>query len=324
MKCLDEAPRAPLLIGPTPLVRLDAFSAAVCPDGPTIWIKRDDLTPLVMGGNKLRKLEFLLGQALAEGADTVITSGAAQSNHACQTAAAAGRHGLRACLLLRGDPDAGSEGSLQLDRLFGAEVRLMKAPPPDWAESVRAELTEAGARVYVIPYGGTNTIGALGYLSAATELSAQLAGHDLSLTEIVVTSSSGGTQAGLALAAANGELDVPVLGVSVDEPADALATRVAEVAADAAAHFGLNPPDAEVVRTTDDYVGPGYGELDDRTRDAIRLLARTEGVLTDPVYTGKALAGVIDLARSGRWQPGDDVLFWHTGGLPALFAYDVY
>nr|WP_290670263.1 D-cysteine desulfhydrase family protein [Ardenticatena sp.] len=318
-----NVPRVDLLAGPTPLMRLHRLTRAVAPDGPIIWMKRDDLTPLVMGGNKVRKLEFLLAEALAQGCDTVITLGAWQSNHACQTAAAARKFGLRAVLLLRGDPDAPRVGNLLLDTILGADVRLHPNPPHDWGERVKDELEAEGRRVYLIPYGGSNATGALGYAAAGVELAHQLAALDIEPAEIVITSSSGGTQAGLLLAQAAGFLAAPVLGVSVDERAPDLAKNVLSIARAAAARYGLQAPTPDVVRVTDAYVGPGYARLTPGARQAIHLLAQTEGILTDPVYTGKALAGLIDMARHGRWKSGEHVVFWHTGGLPALFAYDV-
>ncbi len=316
-----SVPRVELLTGSTPVVRLDRFSYAVNPDGPTIWMKRDDLTPLAMGGNKLRKLEFLLGEALDQGADTVITLGAIQSNHACQTAAAARSLGLEPVLLLRGSHATPETGNLLLDRIFGAAIFLDPSPPHDWGEQVAEQLRQEGRKPYLIPYGGSNAVGALGYVAAGLELAHQLSELELELAEIVVTSSSGGTQAGLVVAHAAGWLRAPVLGVSVDQSASALAEAVYHLAVETAERIGVVRPERRHVRVTDDYVGPGYAKMNQATREAILLLARTEGILTDPVYTGKALSGLIDLARRGRWSTGQHVLFWHTGGLPGLFAY---
>ncbi len=316
-----SVPRVPLLAGPTPLVRLERFSRAIAPNGPTIWMKRDDLTPLAMGGNKLRKLEYLLGEALDKGADTVITLGAVQSNHACQTAAAARRYGLEPVLLLKGPRAVPSAGNLLLDRLFGATVLLDPRPPADWGERVAEDLRRQGRRPYLIPYGGSNATGALGYVAAGFELAEQLEALALKPVEIVVTSSSGGTQAGLVVAHAAGRLRAPILGISVDPPAEELAETVHRLATETARRVALPPPARHHVHVTDAYVGPGYAQMNEATREAILLLARTEGVLTDPVYTGKALSGLVDLARRGRWQPDHHVIFWHTGGLPGLFAY---
>jgi L-cysteate sulfo-lyase len=301
-----------LLLGPTPLVRLDGFSRAI--GGPTFWMKRDDLTGLALGGNKLRKLELFMKEAIDQGATHVITLGAIQSNHACQTAAASRKLGLEPVLLLRGPKDAPRTGNLVLDDLFGAEVRLDDAPPDDWGERVRTELVERGLRPYLIPYGGSNALGAIGYFLAARELP-----PELTFDEIVVTSSSGGTQAGLVLARSNGVLTAPVLGVSVDLDRAAIGAKVKTIAGDAASRFELLPPNDDEVSITDAYIGPGYAIADDRTLEAMKTIAQTEAVIVDPVYTGKMIAAAIDLSRSGRWRESANVLFWHTGGAAALF-----
>jgi 1-aminocyclopropane-1-carboxylate deaminase/D-cysteine desulfhydrase-like pyridoxal-dependent ACC family enzyme len=309
-----EPPRLPILYGPTPLHPLLELSRAL--GGPAFWIKRDDLTPLAFGGNKLRKLELHLAAAAASGADTVITSGAAQSNHACQTAAAGRRFGFEVVLLLRGAVDAPVAGNLLLDHLFGAEVRLEPEPPADWSERVAAELIARGRVPFTIPYGGTNALGAFGYLWAARELRAE---QRRAFAEVLVTSSSGGTQAGLALAEAQGTLG-PVLGVSVDLDRVALGERVHDITSDAAARYGLTPVARDRVRVDDRFRAGGYGRIDPATQDAIRLLARCEGIVADPVYTGKMFAAAIALAQEGRWSKRDQVLLWHTGGRPALFV----
>ncbi|MDQ7029864.1 MAG: D-cysteine desulfhydrase family protein [Ardenticatenia bacterium] len=305
-------PRVPLLAGPTPLMRLERFSRAIAPNGPTIWMKRDDLTPLAMGGNKLRKLEYLLGEALEQGADTVITLGAVQSNHACQTAAAARRYGLKAVLLLRGPRAVPSTGNLLLDHLFGAHILLDPHPPSDWGTRVAEELRQQGRRPYLIPYGGSNATGALGYVAAGIELACQLEEMALSLDEIVVTSSSGGTQAGLVVAHAAGHLRPPILGISVDPPASELTETVYRLATETARRIDMPSPARHHVRVTDAYVGPGYAQMNEATREAILLIARTEGIITDPVYTGKALSGLVDFGAP-----------WPLGGRPprALLAH---
>lgn len=313
-----KAPRHPILTMPTPLVCLNGFSRAI--GGPTFWMKRDDLTPLAFGGNKLRKLEFHVAAALQAGATHLVTLGAEQSNHACQTAAAARSAGLKPVLLLRGAPSAKKRGNLFLDHVFGADIRLNQDPLPNWGEVVCQELRAAGARPFLIPYGGSNALGALGYLQAGLELAAQI--RDLRFDEMLVTSSSGGTQAGLVLARRNAGLDVPLLGISVDLDALELAALVADLAKSAIERFDLAPFEAGDIAVEDGYRGGGYAILDAATRDAIHLLARTEGLITDPVYTGKMVAAAIDLAKRGRWSSKSNVLLWHTGGLPAVFAYD--
>lgn len=320
MTSFPSTPRMHILSGPTPLERLDRLSKVLHPNGPVIWMKRDDLTPLAMGGNKLRKLEFLLADAISQMADTVITLGAVQSNHACQTAAAARRLGLDPVLLLRGDPDAPMAGNLLLDHLLNAAVRIEQDPPANWGERVVQELRDAGRRPYLIPYGGSNAVGVLGYAAAAREVTEQAREAEVDFDAIVVTSSSGGTQAGLTVAQAAGWLDIPVVGISVDKGAEILADDVFTLARSSAQRYDLPAPERDTIETIDAYVGPGYGKMTEETRGAMSLLAQSEGVFTDPVYTGKALGGLIDLIREGRWIRGETVLFWHTGGLPAIFA----
>lgn len=316
----DPAPRLALLDGPTPLARLDRLRAALGPDAPELWIKRDDRTPLALGGNKLRKLEWHLGAAQAAGADVVVTTGAAQSNHCAQTAAAACFAGLRCVLLLRGRPELARTGNLRLDTIYGAELELEPEPPADWMSRTLERLRAAGARPHPIPYGGTDAVGALGYRAAGAELAEQCEARGLALSEIVCASSSGGTQAGLVLAVAEGRLRAPVLGVSAELDAAGLEVRVRAAVDAAVERFGLARPPPEALRCDGDFVGPGYGLADARTEEAMRLLARTEGLLVDPVYTGKALAAVVAHVRAGRWSREDRVLFWHTGGAGGLLA----
>jgi D-cysteine desulfhydrase family pyridoxal phosphate-dependent enzyme len=318
---LEEIQRVPLVHEPTPLHLLPRLSAAL--GGIQVWCKRDDLTRLALGGNKLRKLEFLLQDALAQGADTVITTGAVQSNHARLTAAAASSLGLRAVLVLGGPLVGEGQGNLLLDDLVGADVRFRSWQTWEEAnvilEGVAAELREAGRRPYVIPMGGTNALGVLGYVLAARELAHQTEGQ--SVRAVVCATSSGGTQAGLALGKCLFDLPFEVIGISVSEPASKMAAQVAHYASESAALIGAAPVPASAITVLDDYIGAGYGRLDQRTADAIRMVASLEGVLLDPVYTGKAMAGLLDLAQRHRWNAGDVVVFLHTGGIPALFAY---
>ncbi len=313
---LDALPMLSLM-EQTPIHPLPRLSQLL--DGPELWIKRDDRSRLALGGNKTRKLQFLLAEAQAQGADTVVTLGAVQSNHCAQTAAACAMLGLDCHLLLRGQPDAPIEGNFLLDHWFGAAMQI-SADPKAQLPSLLDDLHAAGRRPYVIPYGGSNAVGLRGFLAAGLELQSQFDALDLSLDAVVVASSSGGTQAGLVLAQAAG---VPweVVGISADETAQDL-TRIVRGLANAgvdALDLPLGTPPEPVC--LDDYVGPGYGHADERTRRAIALLARHEGILLDPVYTGKAFAGLLDLVEQGRWRQGQRVLFWHTGGVAALFAY---
>ncbi|MCS7179061.1 MAG: D-cysteine desulfhydrase family protein [Anaerolineae bacterium] len=317
----DRRPRVSIAHLPTPLEPLPRLTALL--RGPQLWVKRDDQTGLATGGNKARKLEFLVAEALAQRADTLVTCGAAQSNHARQTAAAAARFGLACTLVLRGHPPAQAQGNLLLDGLLGAEILWAEdAPLAERMEEVAASLRARGRRPYVVPYGGSNPVGVCGYVAAMEELLAQAAREGLSFDYIVLASSSGGTQAGLAVAARALGYPGRILGVSVDLPADALRQRMAELANATADYLSL--PLAFTLEdfvVEDGYLGGGYGVIGDREREAIRLLARTEGLLLDPVYTGRAFGGLMDLIRRGVFSPQERVLFWHTGGVAGLFAY---
>ncbi|HET90174.1 MAG TPA: D-cysteine desulfhydrase family protein [Chloroflexi bacterium] len=306
---------------PTPLEPLPRLSARL--DGPELWIKRDDQTGLATGGNKARKLEFLAADALAQGADTLITGGAAQSNHARQTAAAAARVGFACRLVLRGAGPPAAQGNLLLDRLLGTEIVWAGERPLADVMAAEAEaLRSAGRRPYVVPYGGSNPVGASGYVAAMEELLAQCAEQQVHFDHVVFASSSGGTQAGLVVGARALGYPGRVLGISVDPPADRLRPLVSELATATAAHLALeltfNP---EEVAVDDGYLGGGYGVVSDLERDAIRTLAQAEGILLDPVYTGRAFGGLLDLIRRGAFRADEQVLFWHTGGTAALFAY---
>jgi L-cysteate sulfo-lyase len=323
---LDNLPRVQLAHLPTPIDPLPNLTAYL--GGPELFIKRDDQTGLATGGNKARKLEYLMAQALSAEADTVITAGSTQSNHARQTAAAAARCGLECHLVLYapdGIPPHQSNGNLLLSDLLGAIIHWTpeRAPYADGIAQVEDELLDAGRRPYVIPYGGSNAHGLLGYVAAMREFRAQARGMDPFDTH-VFASSSGGTQAGMILGAYLAEI-APTsrfLGISVDSSAAELAARVSGLANSAAELLDLDwQLDPAVVLIDDDYIGAGYAVVGDQEREAIRLLARHEGILLDPVYTGRAFAGLIDLIRRGEFTTGQRVLFWHTGGTAALFAF---
>jgi len=305
---------------PTPLEMLPRLTAYL--GGPQLWAKRDDQTGLATGGNKTRKLEFLVAEALAQGADTLVTCGAAQSNHARQTAAAAARFGLACTLVLRGEPPPQAQGNLLLDELLGAEIVWAGADDlTARLEETADALRSRGRRPCIVPYGGSNPVGVCGYVAAMEELLAQAAQMGLSFDHIVLASSSGGTQAGLTVAARALGYRGRILGISVDLPADPLRRRMAELATATADHLGLPLAFApEDFAVEDGYRGGGYGVINDLEREAIRLLARTEGLLLDPVYTGRAFGGLIDLIRRGAFSPRERVLFWHTGGVAGLFA----
>lgn len=315
---------------PTPLEPLPRFSRAIGgPPDLAVWIKRDDCTGLAGGGNKARKLEYLLADALAQGTDTLVTLGAIQSNHARQTAAAAARHGLR-CLLLLTDsvPHRGATyhngGNKLLSQILGAEIRLVPAEA-DIAALTTATLEAlraAGQRPYLIPVGGSNDIGSFAYRDATLELAAQARALGRRINHIVVATGSGGTHAGIAAGLAAAGLEGTRLhGISVSRSAEASAALVAPLVREIQAlegRAGAAPVELEI---DDSQVGPGYGQPTPAMQEAVALLARSEGILLDPVYTGKAMAGLIAKARGGVFAPGQMVVFWHTGGLPGLFAY---
>ncbi len=311
-------PRLKIACLPTPIEPLPRLSAVL--GGPRLWVKRDDQTGLALGGNKARKLEFLLAEALAVGAKTLISVGAAQSNHCRQVAAAARRFGFDCILVLNGDEGQVPAGNLLLDQLLGAEICWTTRPERESAlNRVFEEAWANGRRPYLIPLGGSSGLGALGFEAAFHELLEQKLEPDW----IVVASSSGGTQAGLALGACRARWPGKILGISIDEPLQELQTLVAAIANQAADQ--LNVPERlspDQILVNADYLGAGYGILGSVEIEAIRLFAQTEGLLLDPVYTGRAAAGLVDLVRKGFFKANDTVLFWHTGGTPALFATD--
>lgn len=306
---------------PTPIEPLERLSKYL--GGPELWIKRDDQSGLATGGNKTRKLEFLVADAVAHGADHLVTTGAPQSNHARQTAAAAARLGLGCSLVLRGPKPDTFTGNLLLDELLGAHVYW--SDTRDCTEPigrVMAELRAIGRHPYLIPLGGSNVIGATGYVLAMQELMEQISAAHLNFDFIVFASSSGGTQAGVALGARAFGYRGSVLGISVDHPADSLKTQVAALATATATHLGLDALSvAEMVNVNDDYLGDGYAQVGETEREAIKIMAQVEGILLDPVYTGRAFGGLIDLIRWGAFTRGQRVLFWHTGGTAALPAF---
>lgn len=316
----DHLPRVTIAHLPTPLEPLPRFTSQV--DGPELWVKRDDQTGLATGGNKTRKLEFLIADALRHEADTVITGGAEQSNHARQTAAAAAKFGLDRILVLRGEKPEEVRGNLLLDHLLGADVIWAGDQSlDDRMAEVARRLREEGRQPYVVPYGGSNPVGASGYAAAMEELLTQLENRNLTFDHIVLASSSGGTQAGLVVGAQALGYKGRVLGISVDPEADALRETLADLATATADHLGLELTFEPVeFAVNDDYLGGGYGVISDLERDAIAALAGTEGLLLDPVYTGRAFGGLLDLIRRDAFRSDEKVLFWHTGGTAGLFG----
>jgi D-cysteine desulfhydrase family pyridoxal phosphate-dependent enzyme len=316
--------RFPLGFFPTPLHEMKRLSKVL--GGPRLFIKRDDQTGLALGGNKTRKLELLIADALQQGADTIITAGAAQSNHCRQTAAAAALAGLRCELVLGGDPADVPNGNLLLDRLLGASVHWTGMERRgEKMEEIASAIRARNRQPYVIPYGGSNGVGAAAYAEAMLEVIEQMKAMRLTLDRCVVASSSGGTQAGLVLGAKAHGFTGSIVGISIDKGERGARTyeeEMAEISNAAAQRLGLDivcGPADFIVRYN--YLGSGYGVVTDVEREAISLTARLEGILLDPVYTGRAMGGLMDMIRRGEFGAGETVLFWHTGGAPALFAY---
>jgi D-cysteine desulfhydrase family pyridoxal phosphate-dependent enzyme len=317
----DRLPRVRLAQLPTPLHEMPRLSRVL--GGPRLYIKRDDQTGLALGGNKTRKLEFSLGEALRQGADTLVTLGAVQSNHARQTAAAAAAHGLQAVLVLRGEPPPVANGNLLLDHLLGARVVFTGARDREVvALEIMAAETAAGRRPYLIPVGASDEIGAAGYVAALEELNPQLDALGVRPDRLVLASSSFGTQAGLCVAAKALGFAAQIAAIAIDSARGELQAGVAGIAGPLAARLGVDVTvsPGEVV-AYDGYLGAGYAVMGEPEREAIALVARHEGILLDPVYTGRAMAGLIDLIRRGEFGPRETLVFWHTGGAPALFAY---
>lgn len=291
--------------------------------GPALFIKRDDQTGLALGGNKTRKLEFLAADAMAKGCDYLITTGAAQSNHCRQTAAAAAALGLGCGLVLRGDPLPDLTGNLLLDTLVGADLFWSGENPIDEViQEVMMEVKSSGHSPYLIPLGGSNVLGAASYTLAMEELTGQLASRNIDIDTIIVASSSGGTQAGMTLGADIYGFGGQILGISIDHSSQHLCHLVSALTEATALQLGLESKSyASMVHVNDSYLGQGYGIMGKLERDAILLMARYEGILLDPVYTARAMGGLLDLIRSGHFSAEQGILFWHTGGAPALFAY---
>ncbi len=324
---LSRFPRVRLAHLPTPLEALPRLSEHL--DGPNLYIKRDDCTGLATGGNKTRKLEFLMAQALQEKADTIITHGAVQSNHARQTAAAAARLGMGCELLLENrvqDPDDAylNSGNVLLDRLLGARMHHYPKDT-DMTQAMSdldEELRRKGKRPYIIPGGGSNPVGALGYVNCVLELLAQANEQGLVIDHLVHATGSAGTQAGLIVGLKAMHSAIPLLGIGVNAAQDLQEERVYTLAVETAEYIGAGGcVQRNDVVANCEYVGEGYGIATDSMKKAVSLLARLEGILADPVYTGKGLAGMFDLIKKGYFKQGENVVFLHTGGSAGLFAY---
>ena len=325
---LAQFPRRRYTEGPTPLEFLPRLTKEL--GGPNLWIKRDDLLGLAAGGNKTRKLEFLVADALQQGADTLITCGAVQSNHARLTLAAACKEGL-ACHLVIEERVPGSyhqeaSGNNFLYHLMGVASitvvpggsNLMEA-----MEKVAEGVREQGGKPYLIPGGGSNAVGTLGYVACAEEIMAQAFDKGLNIDCIVCTSGSGGTHAGLAVGFWGNNTGIPVVGINISRPNETQRPVICKDAKATAEKLGLAFPE-EVVECVEGYVGPGYSLPTPEMVEAVTLMARTEAILLDPVYTGKSFAGLISLIRQGRFKKGENIVFVHTGGSPALYHYKNY
>ena len=324
---LQSFARVSLTQAPTPLEFLPNLSRQL--GGPKIYIKRDDNTGLAMGGNKTRKLEFLIGDALQKGATHVVTQGATQSNHVRQTIAAANKFGLKTTALLEervsnAHSDYYNNGNVLLDQILGAtiETRPGGLDMNNELIAVGERLKAQGEVPYLIPGGGSNPIGALGYVVCALEIIEQSKAMGIDVRQVVHATGSTGTQAGLVVGLQGSGSGIDLVGISVRAPRDAQEQNVRKLAK--STWELLNLPGefpADSVKAISDHVGPGYGLPTDEMREAVRLLARTEGILLDPVYSGKGFAGLIAQVKNGAYQPSDNVIFVHTGGSSALFGY---
>ena len=328
---VSRFPRISLGHFPTPLEPMTRLTAQL--GGPRLWIKRDDCTGLASGGNKTRKLEFLMAEAVAARADIVITQGATQSNHARQTAAAAAKLGLKCLILLEDrtgstDPDYTDNGNVFLNHLHGATVERRPGGTnmSQEMEQAAARLHSEGMRPYVIPGGGSNAVGALGYVNAVFELIAQASSIGLKIDHLVHATGSAGTQAGLVAGLYAANSDIRLLGIGTRAPREKQESMVFDLACKTIEYMGMHtggkmglPREAVVANC--DYVGPGYGIPTPGMVEAVEMVARIEGLLLDPVYSGKGMAGLIDLIRKGHFRNTDNVVFLHTGGSVGLFGY---
>ena len=329
---LSRFPRRRYTVGATPLEFLPNFTRALSRDGqgPNIWIKRDDMLGLFPGGNKTRKLEFLVADALAQGADTLITCGAPQSNHCRITLAAAVKEGLKCRFVIEervpGSFHEDASGNHFMFRLMGVEALTVVPAGSNMGaamQQVADELSAQGRKGYIIAGGGSNALGGLGYVACAQELQQQFYEQDVRIDRVVVGSGSSGTHGGLVAGFVGNHINIPIVGIGVSrDPADQepLVYKEAQAVADLLG-LGLTIP-REAVVSVGGFWQPKYSIPNEKMVEAVQLLARTEAILLDPVYTGKIMAGLIGLARQGFFKPGENVLFLHTGGLPSLHAYE--
>ena len=324
-RTLSRFPRVPLAALPTALEKLDKFGQDV--GFKNLWMKRDDNTGLALGGNKARKLEFLVADAQAQGCDTILTLGGVQSNHCRMTAAAARKYGMECYLWLFGNPPENTTGNVLLDKILGAKYEFMPMLSDEEilprVDGFFEQLRTQGKKPYYIPIGGSNAVGALGYVTMVQELMVQCEQQGITPDTIVLTTGSGGTQSGTVLGCKLFSPKTRVIGISVGRSKAYFEAKVLQDIRDTEKLLGIEPvvtPHDVVVY--EEYIGEKYGVPTEGAIQSIGLLAQTEGILLDPVYTGKTMAGMIDLRQRGLIRPDETVVFIHTGGVPAIFAYE--
>jgi L-cysteate sulfo-lyase len=324
---LSKYPRVRLGNFPTPIERLDRLSKLF---GVNLFAKRDDETGLAGGGNKIRKLEYLIGDAIEKGADTIVTQGAVQSNHVRQTVAACAKMGLNCRVILEKRVSAVSQrysstGNVFLDYLLGVESVRVVEGGTDMNKEMQLEaeiVIKNGGKPYIVPGGGSNEIGALGYVGAALEIAEQSNQMGIDFNHVIVTSGSSGTHAGLAVGFKSINAKVNLMGISIRQPEDIQLKKIAEEAKKIAEFLEVQSLNLEEIKVNGDYIGGGYGIANEETLEAIKLAAQYEGMLLDPVYTGKCFAGLVDLICKGQFSKDENILFMHTGGVFGLFAYE--
>ena len=325
---LAQFPRRRYTEGQTPLEFLPRLTKAL--GGPNIWVKRDDMLALAGGGNKTRKLEFLVADAFSQGADTLVTCGAVQSNHCRLTLAAACKEGMSCHLVLeervQGSYSEQASGNNFLFHLMGVASITVVPKGTDTMEvmeKVAADIRKQGGKPYIIPGGGSNAVGTMGYVACAEEIIAQAFDKGLNIDCVVCTSGSGGTHAGLAVGFWGNNTEIPVVGINISRPNETQRPLIYKDAKATAEKLGLDIPE-KMIECVEGYVGPGYSLPTPEMVEAVTLMARTEAILLDPVYTGKTLAGLIGLIRQGRFKKDENIVFVHTGGSPALYHYKDY
>ena len=324
---IEKIPRIRIGRLPTPLEKLSNFSKAI--NAPNLYIKRDDMTGIGYGGNKIRKLEFLLADALSEGVDTIITTGGVQSNFTRETTACATKLGLKTILVLIGDEPEEYRGNLLLEKLMGAEIHFVSAEDLDEGarkagelmNSISEELEAEGHRCYIMPVGGATPIGCLGFVNAFLEINSQAEEKGIEVDHLIFATGSGGTQAGLIVGKEMINSDTNIIGIRVGRMFEPFNKMIAEMAEKTGKVLGIKKSFSEKdVITYSDFIGEGYDIPTKEANDAIKLMARTEAIILDPVYTGKAMAGLIGLIEKGEISRDETVVFWHTGGDIAIFA----